>query len=444
MKTFFVLLILALGAGGAWWYYHRDNDDAPSYVTAAVTRGDLTQTVTATGTLNPVVNVQVGSQISGTILKLYVDYNSPVKEGQVVAELDPATYQAILHQTEGDVASAEAALELARVTAKRKQDLVKMNAAPQADLDTAEASLHQAEATLKIKKANQEKAQVDLNRCTIRSPVDGTVISRSIDVGQTVAASLNAPVLFMIANDLTKMQINSNVAEADVGNVTVGQEVEFSVDAFPYKVFNGKVEQVRNSATTVQNVVTYDVVVSVDNKELLLKPGMTANVSIIIAHKEDVVKLPNAALRFRMPDPAPGSGGPAGGGPVGGGPAGGPGGGGRGPGGGGGTGAPGAATAGAPSPGSAGEGGGERPGRGERASRSGRGGKPDRNVFVLAPGETTPKQVTVKLGISDSITTEVLEGVKEGDQVVTGMDAPTAAQRPRNTNPLGGGGPRFR
>src|SRR3954466_8419310 len=204
-----------------------------TYQIATVTRGPITQAVTATGTLNPVLNVQVGSQVSGNISKLYADFNSQVKAGQVVAQIDPALFQATVTQAEGDLASAQAALELARLNAKRTQDLFNRKTSSQADLDQATATLHQAEANVKIKQGALDKAKADLDHCTITSPVDGVEISRSVDVGQTVAASLQAPVIFQIANDLTKMQIDSNVAEADVGVVQVGQEVDFTVDAFP-------------------------------------------------------------------------------------------------------------------------------------------------------------------------------------------------------------------
>ena len=297
MKLWFIILLVLAGAGG-WWYFKHNHGDEPQYPDR---RGDdaaiCTQVVTATGTLNPVVNVTVGSQISGNILKLFADFNTQVKANQVVAQIDPASYQAVVHQCDGDLANAKAALELAQLTAKRKQDLVTQHAAAQADLDNAVAALHQAEATVQVKQANLERAKVDLDHCTIYSPIDGIVISRSVDVGQTVAAAMNAPVLFTIANDLTKMQIDSNVAEADVGNVELGQDVDFSVDAFPFRTFHGKVVQNRNAAVTVQNVVTYDVVISVSNPDLKLKPGMTATVSIVIAHREGVLKIPNAALR---------------------------------------------------------------------------------------------------------------------------------------------------
>src|SRR5438034_1528370 len=281
------------------------NAVAENYEISIVTRGPITQAVTATGTLNPVVNVQVGSQVSGNIAKLFADFNSQVKAGQVVAQIDPALFQATVTQAEGDLANAQAALELARVNAKRTQDLFARKTSSQADLDQAMANLHQAEANVKIKQGALDKAKADLEHCTITSPIDGVVISRNVDVGQTVAASLQAPVIFAIANDLTKMQIDSNVAEADVGVVKVDQDVDFTVDAFPSQTFHGKVVQVRNAPITVQNVVTYDTVIGVTNPDLKLKPGMTANVSIISAQRDDALKIANSALRFRMPDDSP-------------------------------------------------------------------------------------------------------------------------------------------
>ena len=398
MKTILVLIFLAAAGGGGWWYFSKNTDKAPEYATVVVSEGAMTQSVTATGTLNPVMNVTVGSQISGYIQELHADFNSSVKAGQVIARLDPATFLATVHQMEGDLAQAQAAHELSKLTAKRKKELVAQNAAPQADLDSALAALNQAQATVQIKEANLERARVDLERCTIRSPIDGTVISRSVDVGQTVAASLNAPVLFLIANDLAKMQIDSNVAEADIGAVEENQDVEFTVDAFPYQTFRGTVAQVRNAATTVQNVVTYNVVVSVANPDLKLKPGMTANVSIIVARRDKVVKIPNAALRFRPPEEA-------------------------------------AATSAPPAP-AAGGGGQRPPGGGSRPA----GPRAERKVYVLASGAAKPEPVPVKLGISDGLNTEVLEGLKAGDAIVIGLKTSSVARPAASSNPLTGGG----
>src|SRR5438105_2038312 len=276
-----------------------------NYQTATVTRGPITQLVTATGTLNPVVNVQVGSQVSGNIQKLFADFNSEVKAGQTVAQIDPMLFQAAVTQAEGDLASAQAALELAKVNAERIQKLFIQKNSSQQDLDQAMATLHQSEANVKIKQGALDKAKADLDHCTITSPIDGVVISRNVDVGQTVAASLPAPVIFPIANDLHKMQIDSNVAEADVGVVSVNQDVDFTVDAFPTRIFHRKVVQVRNAPITVQNVVTYDTVIGVSNPDLKLKPGMTANVSIVVAHRDDVLQIKNAALRYRPADATP-------------------------------------------------------------------------------------------------------------------------------------------
>src|ERR1700751_4336171 len=358
----------------------RSNGDA-TYQTATVSRGPITQLVTATGTLNPVVNVQVGSQVSGNIAKLFADFNSEVKAGQTVAQIDPMLFQAAVTQAEGDLASAQAALELAKVNADRIQKLFAQKNSAQQDVDSAMASLHQAEANVKIKQGALDKAKADLDHCTITSPIDGVVISRSVDVGQTVAASLQAPVIFQIANDLTKMQIDSNVAEADVGVVQVGQEVDFTVDAFPSQTFHGKVVQVRNAPITVQNVVTYDTVIGVSNPDLKLKPGMTANVSIIIAHKDDVLQIKNAALRYRPPEAAS-----------------------------------------APPPRSKSSPGGQRP-TGAREQRT------ERTVYALSFGR--PKAIPIKTGISDGIVTEVTDGLKEGDQVVTAeLSAPSTAASP--------------
>jgi HlyD family secretion protein len=378
--------------------------NSASYQTASVTRGAITQLVTATGTLNPVTNVQVGSQVSGNIQKLSADFNSQVKAGQVVAQIDPALFQATVTQAEGDLASAQAALELAKLNAGRIQKLFAEKNSSQQDLDQANATLHQAEANVKIKQGALDKAKADLDHCTITSPVDGVVISRNVDVGQTVAASLQAPVIFQIANDLTKMQIDSNVAEADVGAVEVGQDVDFTVDAFPTRTFHGKVVQVRNAPITVQNVVTYDTVIGVDNKDLKLKPGMTANVSIIIAHKDNVLQLKNAALRFRPPE-ATADGRPASG------------------------------SSGGPSRSG---GGGQRPASGSAAGRpsGARQRTPERTVYVLSFGR--PKPVQIKTGISDGIVTEVTDGLKEGDTVVT-AELSSASPSNSSTNPFSGG-----
>ena len=391
MKRFFPLLIVIVGLLILALIVRQcRNTAAANYQTAIVTRGPLTQAVTATGTLNPVVNVQVGSQVSGNIQKLFADFNSKVKAGDVVAQIDPVLFQATVTQAEGDLASAQAALELAKLNAARTQELVKKQNSAQADLDQAMANLRQAEANLKIKQGALDKARADLEHCTIKSPVDGEVISRSVDVGQTVAASLQAPVIFAIANDLTKMQIDSNVAEADVGVVVVDQDVDFTVDAFPFRTFHGKVVQVRNAPITVQNVVTYDTVIGVSNADLKLKPGMTANVSIIVAHQDDALQIKNAAFRFRPADNTQ-----------------------------------------APNPSAPPKTGARGPGARERPRN-------ERTVYVLPPGASQPNPVQIKVGISDGIVTEVQEGLKEGDRVVTAAVTSAAASQSPAANPFSG------
>lgn len=380
---------------------HCTSGSGVTYQTAPVTRGPITQAVTATGTLNPVQNVQVGSQVSGNIQKLFVDFNSVVKAGQVIAQIDPVVFQANVNQAEGDLANARAALELAQLNEGRTRALVAKQNSAQSDLDQATANLHQAEANVKIKEGALQKAKADLDHCTITSPIDGIVISRNVDVGQTVAASLQAPVIFAIANDLSKMQIDANVAEADVGAVAVDQNVEFTVDAFPSRTFPGKVTQVRNAPITVQNVVTYDTVIGVSNPEQRLKPGMTANVSIVAAHRDDTLKIPNSALRFRMPDQTPT-----------------------------------VAPRRDPSAGPRQPGAGNKPG-GNRQER-----RLERTIWILPSGSSKPTAMTIKTGISDGVTTEVLEGLNEGDRVVTGMTESGAAPTPAS-NPFGGGPRRF-
>jgi len=483
-----VLAVVTVVLAGVW-YFGGDRSGVPQYQTVLVARGDLVQIVTATGTLNPVTNVTVGSQISGIIQSLYADWNSAVKANQVVAQLDPATYQASVAQAEGDLANSRANLELTAIEAKRASELYTNNLIAESDHDTAVANLHQAQAMVQIKQASLDNARVNLSRCTIYSPVDGTVISRNVDVGQTVAASLSAPTLFIIANDLSQMQIDANVSEADIGNVEEGQNVTFTVDAFPDRKFNGKVRQIRNSPTTVQNVVTYDAVIDVNNADLKLRPGMTANASIITAERDGVMKIPNAALRFRLPEPSTnqafgarllakiGLGKDA---------------------------KP-AATNAAPVAKSAdtnktevasgaevpltgneppqelfrrvqemrergeevppeiraklrelfqsgalqrpGGGGGTAGGfRGGGAGSRSRSNQPTfRSIYLLAPaGPATPapQAARVRIGISDGVNTEVIDGLKEGDVVVTAvkLTQAQAAAAPAGASPFGGGG----
>jgi HlyD family secretion protein len=300
-----IMLLVVLGAAvGAVMYFKNDHTAAPQYQTVPVTRADLTQVVTANGALNPVLNVQVGSQVSGNIAKLFADYNSLVKSNQVVAQLDTAIFVSAVHQAEGDLANSKATLELQQAETKRSKALYDNKLISDSDYDTAVASLHQAEAQVKMKQATLELAQLNLDHCTIYAPVEGIVISRNVDVGQTVAASMNAPVLFQIANDLAKMQIDASVSEADVGTVEEKQNVNFTVDAYPNCTFTGSVVQIRNSASNVQNVVTYDTVIGVTNADFKLRPGMTAMISIITARSTNVLKVPNAAFRFKPLEPS--------------------------------------------------------------------------------------------------------------------------------------------
>ncbi len=426
LKWFVILVILAILGGGGWWYLKQRGSAAPEFLTAKITRGDVTQAVTATGTLNPVLNVQVGSQISGNIQRLFADFNSVVKSNQVIAQLDPATYKANLASAEAELASAKASLQLAQVNARRAADLFKSGLISQAEHDQTIATLAQTEAQVQIRTASVERAKVDLGRCTIYAPVDGTVISRNVDVGQTVAASMSAPVLFQIASDLTKMQINANVAEADVGAVEVGQEVEFTVDAFPERTFVGAVTQVRNSPLTVQNVVTYDTIIEVNNADLKLKPGMTANVSIIVQRREGVLRVANSALRFRPSEdliqpiatnaPPPSAM---------------------------------TAPAGTNQPAIAGADAGRRRGPGGGGERGRRGNRSSersnvQTLYVLpdSGAVTTPtkvKPVRATLGITDGIFTEVIAGLSEMDTVVTGVSNPAGGGPTATQNPFSGG-----
>jgi HlyD family secretion protein len=411
LKWAVILLIAGAAVVAGGWYFKHGKNVAPEYETVTVGRGELTQLVTATGTLNPVVNVTVGSQVSGRISKLNVDYNSVVTSNEVIAEIDPSTYQAAVEQSEADLANAKANLELQQVEADRSASLFTNKLISGSDYDTAIASLHEAEATVKIKQASLYNANVNLGYCKILSPVDGIVISRAVDLGQTVASSFNTPTLFQIANDLTKMQIDSSVAEADVGGIVEGQEVDFTVDAYPYRNFQGIVTQVRNSPTTVNNVVTYDCVIGVTNADYKLKPGMTANASIIIAQREDALTIPNSALRFHPPENAVVQTNNAGA----------------------------SETSQATNAGGAGwqghrNGGGHA--HGERPVVH--------TVYVLSGDEKNPvlRQVQIKTGISDGISTEVVSGLNEGDKVVTGMVNTTGGAAATTSNPFGGGFPR--
>lgn len=274
-------------------------ENGVTYRTEPVTRGGIRETVTATGTVNPVTTVQVGTQVSGSIREIYVDFNSVVRKGQLIALIDPAFFETQLAQARANADRAQAALRDAERVLNQNRSLYPRNLIAKNDYDASVTAQESAAAQLAQSMAALRAAETNLSYTRIVSPVDGVVISRSVDVGQTVAASFQTPTLFTIAQDLTKMQINTNVAESDIGRVAAGQAVEFTVDAYPDTTFMGKVRQVRRAPITVQNVVTYDVVVQVPNRDLKLMPGMTANVTILVTTKDDVLRVPNAALRFR-------------------------------------------------------------------------------------------------------------------------------------------------
>jgi HlyD family secretion protein len=398
-KTIRALIVLVLLAGigvGAWRYRVAHKAPDVQFKTATVEKHRIVGKVTASGTLSALVTVLVGTQVSGRVQKLYADFNSKVTKGELVAKIDPQLFEAAVAQAQANFAQAQASIVNAEAQAKnadlqlaRSHSLREQNLAAQQDLDTAEATAAMAHANVDMQKASLQQAtaslhqaQVNLSFTSIVSPIDGVVISRSVDVGQTVAASLSAPTLFTIAQDLTKMQVDTNVAEGDVGRLQVGMPTYFTVDSFPGQRFKGKIRDIRNAATTVQNVVTYDAVIDVDNSDLRLRPGMTANVTVIYAERQGVLAVPNAALRFHLPSTAA------------------------------------ASPSGAPS---------GRP----RGHRGPPGDEPpeSRTVYILRGGE--PQSATLHTGLTDGTQTEVLDGdLKEGDPVVvdsSGGETPAPA-----------------
>lgn len=297
----FLAIFLAGGGGGAWYYFNRGAEKKPEFQTVKAGRGDITQVVTATGDLQPVVVVDIGAQVSGQIKEVRVDFNSVVKAGDILALIDEATPTQRLRQAEADLESAKANNRLISLNVERTRELASKKLVSQQELDNAEAQLAQSNATLLTRTASVENAKLDLSRCTITAPIDGMVLDRKTDKGRTVNANMNAPVLFTLVNDLTKMQINAAVAEADVGSIAQGQEVKFTVDAFPNRTFAGKVRMVRNAASSNQSVVSYATIIEVSNDDMKLKPGMTANVSIIVTQRPGVLRVGNGALRVRVP-----------------------------------------------------------------------------------------------------------------------------------------------
>ena len=398
MKKILILLTVVLVIAGIAGYYFYKRTPEVSYKTAKIERGTIVSTVAATGNLSAVTTVQVGTQVSGTIQKLYVDYNSRVKKGQAIAEIDPSLFNAAVEQSQGNYLSADANLQKAKVTLadadrtyNRSKKLLSDGIISQGDYDVAETALQSAKTGVKAAEGNLAQSRgslmqskTNLRYSVIRSPVDGVVISRAIDVGQTVAASFSTPTLFTIAQDLTKMQIEVSVDEADISRIQLQQQASFTVDSYPEQTFRGKVIQIRSAPVITQNVVTYVVVVNVDNSDLKLMPGMTANVSVEVAKKDDVLKLPPAALRFKPKskgDDVKGKG----------------------------NGDRPAASAQRPANG-AGPGGGSKGAPGKNREKS-------QKVYLLKEGK--PVAAAVKTGIANNSSIELLEGeLKEGDDVI--------------------------
>ncbi|HYR29912.1 MAG TPA: efflux RND transporter periplasmic adaptor subunit [Thermoanaerobaculia bacterium] len=410
-RTFITLLLLSLFAG-----CKGGGKKDEQYRTEKVDRGTVTMTVTATGTLSAVTTVQVGSQVSGVIARLYADFNSEVKKGQLLAELDPTPFQAQVEQRQADVTQAEVQAADAKIKYDRQRRLVDQGLAAQADRDSAKAQYDSMRAQVQQARAALSQSTTNLRYTRIESPTDGIVVDKQYEVGQTVAASFQAPTLFQIAQDLTKMQVQADVDQSDIGRVQVGQVARFTVDAYPDEEFRGKIAQIRFNALVNQNVVTYPVIIEVANNEAKLRPKMTANVSIDVASVQDVLRVPNAALRFRPPadeksknasggaqtqtgDPMRRAGQTGGGGLAG---------------------------AARQLPGGRGKSGGPRP----------------QTVYLLAGGEKDKqalKPVEIRTGISDGRFTQVLSGeLKPGDAVVVGI----ATAKVEGPPPMGGqGGP---
>lgn len=418
MRRFGIVIgILAVGLVIGGYVFFTGERKAPvRYRTAAVERGSVVSIVSATGTINPVVSVQVGSQVSGMIKSLHADFNSRVRAGDVVAVIDPEPFKARRDQAASNLEMARANVARAKTDgAQRKRELervrslIEQNYVSQNDVDVAvtnaqgaEAQVHVAEAQVRQAEAALNSADLELKYTTIRSPVDGIVVARNVEVGQTVAASFATPNLFLIALDLTKMQVDTNVSESDIGGIGEGKDAAFSVDAYPGVRFSGSIRQVRLAPINVQNVVTYNVVVAVDNQDLRLKPGMTANVSIVVAQKEQVLKVPNAALRFTPPRSDRAEGGSAEGRPV------------------------------------KAEG---RPAASRLSSGSAESGNPTRKVWKQdESGE--PVAVSVQTGISDGVSTEIVGGsLGEQDTVIVGLDVVRASRQGSELPPgFGGGG----
>ncbi len=374
--------------GGGIWFAKQRAAQAPEqrYKLASIEKGDVTQTVSANGTLNPVVLISVGTQVSGTVRKLFVDFNDKVKQGQPLLELDDALVAASERQSAANVVNAQAALDLAQANEARIKQLFAQEYVSKQEYDQSTQALKSARAQLALARAQNERDRANVNFTVIRSPVDGVVIDRVVDIGQTVAASFQTPTLIKIAQDLSEMRIDTSFAEADIGNIKEGQKARFTVDAFPNRNFTGDVQQIRLNPTNQQNVVTYNVRINVANPDQTLLPGMTAYVNIGVQKREGVLLVPNAALRYKPAEAANKKG-----------------------------------EAGAKQPGGmagmgpGADGGPPKAGSGKGKKRDGQSG----TVYVLAGDQISP--VSVQLGITDNRNTEVIGGeLKEGDRIVTG------------------------
>ena len=398
------IVILALLGTAAWYFLFREKEeDAPAYRTEALSRGGITSTVTATGTLSAVTTVQVGSQVSGIIARLYADFNSRVQKGQLLAELDPTPFMAQVEQRRADLARAEVNARNSKVTYERQKRLSEEGLAAATEYDAAKAAYQVDEAVVRQLEAALSQSETNLRYTKILSPIDGVVVDRQYDVGQTVAASFQAPTLFTIAQDLTRMQVQADVDQSDIGKIRIGLPVHFTVDAYPEQEFRGAITQIRLNATVQQNVITYPVIIEVPNPGERLRPKMTADVTIDIETVKDALRIPNAALRFRPPETAVIAGGSAANGSTRGGSNG------KSSGGGSGT------AAASPGGGIHGSSGGGRPGSDSGGSRH------ELTVHTLGP-DGTLTAVTVATGITDGRFTVVTGGdLKEGDQVVVGV-----------------------
>jgi HlyD family secretion protein len=413
-KLIWIVVVLAAAAGG-YLLLRRGKTDEPKYRTAVVDRGNVTQTVTATGTLSAVITVKVGSVVSGIVAALHADFNKQVKKGELLAELDPTPFQARIDQTRAALEKTRVDVRNTEIGLRRQKALGDQGLAAQADIDLAQANYDSAVASVAQAQATLEQAQTDLKNSRIVAPIDGVVVDRQYDVGQSVAASFQAPTIFTIAQDLTKMQVSADVSESDIGMCKVGQAVHFTVDAYPDQNFLGTISQIRLNATVNQNVVTYPVIIDVPNPELALRPNMTANVTIDVAVVKDVVRVPNAALRWR-PEEKAASSPPAKTSPE----------------------QRAAQTAGAKGPGAAMT----QLDRtsGSKARRAGQ------TVYTIAPGVPgEPKPVEIKGGVTDNRFTQVVSGeLKVGDTVIVGLvTAKADASKVPGASGGGPGGRRF-